>query len=469
MKKLCLLFMVLSYSGQAYAHGDHTHAEADELLKAYRELVHLFQSRLEMQNSNFVPSTPNIRVGFGNARASFNQSAMNEIMQIAVEGAALSEEPHCHGCFEKTPWYVKTMKFLARIPTSGPSAMLNVAAHPIVNSVSLAKTLEAFVRRNMRSYDPSLFLVIVVSQAAWESLETVITTLLGVPGLHVACTVFNAALLGATLPFERFIKLATNGGTGMGILERLRLAQKTMFWQMRFILFGGGADVIFRDTNLTVYRRNMEVDEHDVMATAVADGGFFASILYSETDLEKEEMELRAATVDLHSDLDRIFDPERSTGERMYIAQMHAKGFGVLVKLLTQIEGSLRTTSLPRAVYLPITELAGRMHHILTNYSANIMLLAASSMGEEQTALHKRYQFFMEHFIATFHEIGKAAELAYEQGNSGIPEVDTSGLAERLKALESEAKKLNARMQILRGKNHKKCDYVFSGEWEAAF
>ncbi|NCN26557.1 hypothetical protein GW915_03195 [bacterium] len=191
---LFLIFGLLS-STAAFSHSQMSEISPEKLLSVYSEIIKTlegpFASGAEKRKSWFV---------FEGDMVAFDESKMNEALAQVVltlknkqalledfQEEQASEEPLSEaGFFQRS--YLKFKSLFGKAPFA--TAQLAGASASMIYE-----------------HGPLLFAVIAVSQVSWELLESVVSVAVGAGGAHVACTIFNAALLATATSANRTLKL----------------------------------------------------------------------------------------------------------------------------------------------------------------------------------------------------------------------------------------------------------------------
>jgi hypothetical protein len=445
-----LLFFVFA-NGIAFAHGDHghdhEHGHGEDLLEIYQALTATFQNHLLSTESLTPSSIGYIEVGDGR-RVAFNQSAMNELMALAV----MDYDVEGHSCNAKCreSWLTKVLKFTVKLPFNivHHAAMLPVKAikfmgQPVTNSKELMLAIEGFARRTARGYDPTLFILILVSQGAWETIESVVMP----AGVHLFCTVFNTALLTATIPLERISKLASNANEHLTLAQRLRYSVLSLFSTLK--LWASDSRTMYVDKEHgreMITKNSFQIKNANQLESILTKNGFFQSVYAANMIPRQEEFQPAFNYAALERDLEFIFNSSELSSARMYVAFSHTRGLSVLVKQLEKLAAEVREQKLlPRKAYLQLEDYTGRMRKVVSNYSASLLLYGAGDVSAEaQQELKGKYLRLLHHMIESFSTHGEQLHVLHEQKGVEAFTVhveaankEAIGLLNRLKVLRS--------------------------------
>jgi hypothetical protein len=230
----------------------------------------------------------------------------------------------------------------------------------IMNYIQV-KLLEAErgTHRLLLAYSPLIFVVIAVSQGAWETLESTIMP----AGIHMACTHFNLALLAAVLPFEYW-------------LEHLQV-KNNFSWLQRPI----GA-IQFGIDKLGFLWRKKAIARLSLKEPKDLDEWLKYWLMPVDSKVPIDPTKLLAM---VKSEIKLMVNPKLIAHERKEVVFMHGQMLHLLNRLLTATSEE-QFQHLGRRNNLPLKRVQGRLDKITAMYIANSYALArnpaAGSVGD---------------------------------------------------------------------------------------
>lgn len=369
MRNLIFIFL-LSLSipvTPAFAHGDHE--DAEELIRLQAELTELFKAYLLSKDDSPTvgASTEDIFVEVNGHRIPVNKSAMHQLLTIATMNYSVR---HLH---QNPDLLQRILSFIGQFLLAIPTKAYNFARHPIDTIKKVYLASEAYAHRLSQSYSAAIFVVIAVTQGAWESLESVVMP----AGIHVACTAFNALLLLAVLPLERIGEFSSFAGLGLSFRERAGLTIRTAIHNIRMMVGPRRTQTLqIGDANLALRSGTLKISDPSVLEETLMKWGFFAEVTQGRMQADLQPEPIAPRTFD--DDIDFILNPNNHDLERVYVAFAMGRGLSMMHEMITNSIAHARHEGwIERNEWLPWERTSGRLQKINSLYNTSLLMLAA--------------------------------------------------------------------------------------------
>ncbi len=383
-------------SGVAYAHGPE--ADAEEALEVYQQLVNALSHRFDPPGERAEEVRSQMEVHpTGGESVPFEASAMNQLLALA----SLDSDAHPVAPKAKRQWARLVASFIIALPVK----LFHGLTHPLSSIHSIYMSARAFSQRIAYGFDPTLILIILVSQGTWEGIETAIMP----GGVHAFCIYFNMLLLTVTVPVEKVMKLSKHTGAGLNWWQRFEYATKSawrdflfylpqsrkLYWQEQ----GAAIGVKAKDFVPTA---ESELDEH-----------LRAHKLWGTVALSrlKHLPGLRESLGNawLVRDLDALFDSSKPVSERFYVALTHTRGMHALVSALEKLTAAAHDEGhYSFKDRLELEKVSGRLRKLWAEYASALLFYAANPITPEQLAQKKYYKRFLRHYLEIWSRVGLA-------------------------------------------------------------
>ncbi len=470
MNKVLFLLLLFLQPLSSFAHSHHENME--DLVKVQEQLLATMIAYLHTPTSSYDEMGT---INFRGKQIPVNISAMKQLAAIASFHDQSTDHHHCsHECQKNFLGKIgKLMNKLASLPRD----ITMLGLHPIkaINSVkNRASSLRPFqpkkiierlkstfshyksatinmIKGTSRSgvsaisqyyhgYSPTLFVIIVVSQSAWETLETIL-----MPGIHVACTIFNSALLTGTTLSERLYQLASFPSTNLPLKTRI-LRSITGFKDDLTFSFHNSKTTNYSSENslIKITRKNYLPKHETDLENQLRTSGFYDSVYVSK------EMSPGSHEVNLLADIDFLFDPTKDQVERFFVASSFISGIKKQIKLSQIIasqlakQGAISTKSL-----WEVNKVAGYMRANTALLSNSLLLIASLQSSEIPEHLKSRTIRNVEHNLLLFRKTHELFSNAIELSNNATPGSEQL-LNNEARAVSQLAKQLKYKQTYLR-------------------
>jgi len=423
MHKYLLLLSLSLLPSPALAHD---HNDLGDLIEIQQVMLSVMTTYLTTPTDGFDDMGT---ISFRDQKVPVNISAMKQLAALAAFYDS-SEAHHCHsGC--QTKWTKKALKIFGKL-VSLPYRAAKKAIHPVQTVKELRKILRKGTRHGVSTisqyyhgYSSALFIVIIASQAAWEALESVV-----LQGVHLACTVFNSALLTVTTISERLIQLASFPATDIAFKKRFLKSisgiKGDLIMNFRSLK---NTSYSLEQSTTTISSENYKPKHQTMLQLYLRSNGFYDSVYVSR------EKSLGSRQVQLSDDIDFVFDPNQNQSERFFVGLNLINGLRKQIKLSQNIGSSLSDQNAISLKHLWEINKATGYSRANTALLTNSLLLISSLDGEDLPLhLKSKIKRALEHQLLLFQDLAElfSKSVARTKDNTMVTDEYLSQLADKV-------------------------------------
>lgn len=318
-----LVILLFFASLGAFGHGGDSTLSSKELLKIYEKTLERVQQPFYAAATNesawFLFEGKMIAFDYSRMEVALKESISDlKLAQKELEKTALPEAKTNSESFFKR----SLVKFKANLAKAPFSALKLLGA-----SQSM-----------LHEHGFLLFAIIAVTQTTWEALESVVSVSIGAGGAHVACTIFNAALLATATSLSKALQMSASYPKQIPLKQKLGSSFISFIRALKSGFALNKAMIMNQSRIANNYNHSSFEDflEKEGIEASEEEEFFIDSHFIAPVWAAFQPTSSNQSTqwVDSRDDIRSIFSDDLDTASRFLVLEKHIRGIKLLPKLI---------------------------------------------------------------------------------------------------------------------------------------